>query len=122
MKRISLDMIAKEVNLSKTTVSMVLNGKGDLYKINPETQALIYSVAKKLKFRPNLIARNLSVGSSMTLALIVPSIVDTYYSHIAESIELISSELGYKVLLGTTHEDPAKEKELLLTFEAQQVD
>lgn len=122
MKRVSLDMIAKEVKLSKTTVSMVLNGKGDLHKINPDTQALILSVAKKLKFRPNMIARNLSTGSSMTLALIVPRITDTYYGLIAESIEQISLKLGYQVLLGTTHEDPVKEKELLLTFEAQQVD
>ncbi len=122
MKRVSLDMIAKEVKLSKTTVSMVLNGKGDLHKINPDTQALILSVAKRLNFRPNMIARNLSTGSSMTLALIVPRITDTYYGLIAESIEQISLKLGYQVLLGTTHEDPVKEKELLLTFEAQQVD
>ncbi len=122
MKRVSLDMIAKEVNLSKTTVSMVLNGKGDLHKINPDTQALILSVAKRLKFRPNMIARNLSTGSSKTLALIVPRIIDTYYGLIAESIEQLSLKLGYQVLLGTTHEDPVKEKELLLTFEAQQVD
>ena len=115
-------MIAKEVNLSKTTVSMVLNGKGDLHKINPDTQALILDVAKRLRFRPNMIARNLSTGSSMTLALIVPRIIDSYYGLIAESIEQISSKLGYQVLLGTTHEDPIKEKELLLTFEAQQVD
>ncbi|MCG8310105.1 MAG: LacI family transcriptional regulator [Cytophagales bacterium] len=122
MKRVSLEMIAKEVNLSKTTVSMVLNGKGDMHKINPETQKLIYSVAERLRFRPNMVARNLSKGRSMTLALIVPRIIDTYYSHIAESMEQITSKLGYQVLLGTTHEDPAMEKELLLTFEAQQVD
>ena len=115
-------MIAREVKLSKTTVSMVLNGKGDLHKINPDTQALILKVAKRLNFRPNMIARNLSTGSSMTLALIVPRIIDSYYGLIAESIEQISSKLGYQVLLGTTHEDPVKEKELLLTFEAQQVD
>ena len=115
-------MIAKEVKLSKTTVSMVLNGKGDLHKINPDTQTLILSVAKRLKFRPNMIARNLSTGSSMTLALIVPRMIDTYYGLIAESMEQILSKLGYQVLLGTTHEDPVKEKELLLTFEAQQVD
>ena len=122
MKRVSLDMIAKEVKLSKTTVSMVLNGKGDLHKINPDTQALILSVAKRLKFRPNMIARNLSTGSSMTLALIVPRITDQYFSLIAETIEQISLKLGYQVVLGTTHEDPVKERELLLTFEAQQVD
>ena len=68
MKRVSLDMIAKEVKLSKTTVSMVLNGKGDLHKINSDTQALTLKVAKRLNFRPNMIARNLSTGSSMTLA------------------------------------------------------
>jgi len=122
MKRVSLDMIAKEVGLSKTTVSMVLNGKGDLYNINPDTQKLIFKTAKKLKFRPNMIARNLSRGTSMTLALIVPRMIDSYYGHIAESVESISSISGYQVLIGTTHENPKKEKELLMTFEAQQVD
>jgi LacI family transcriptional regulator len=122
MKRVSLDMIAKEVNLSKTTVSLVLNGKGDLYSINPNTQALIFKTAKKLKFRPNIIARNLSRGTSMTLALIVPRMIDSYYGHIAESVESLSSLSGYQVLIGTTHENPKKEKELLMTFDAQQVD
>ena len=122
MKRVSLAAIAKEVGLSKTTVSMVLNGKGDIYKLNSETQKRVLEVAKKYRFTPNKSARNLSNGNSMTLGLIVPSIVDSHFSQIAEIIEKISSKFGYQVLLGTTNGDPKKEKELLLKFEAEYVD
>jgi len=101
---------------------MVLNGKGDDFKINPETQKRIKSAAEKYRYRPNLIAKNLSQGKSMILGLIVPNIADTYYSNIADAIESYAISKGYKVLLGNTKEDPQKEKELLLTFEAQQVD
>ena len=101
---------------------MVLNGKGDLHKINPDTQERIIELAKKYNYRPNLIARNLIKGRTMTLGLIVPNIRDSFYSTIAYYLENKSSEKGYKVLLGSSREDDKKEVDLLQTFEDQRVD
>ena len=122
MKRVSLDVIAKDAGVSKTTASMVLNGKGSLNKIHPDTQARIFQVARKYRYRPNLLAKNLSEGKTMTLGLIVPNISDSYYSTIADHLESLASKAGYILLLGSTGENPEKERELLLTFEAQRVD
>ncbi|GAB3656533.1 LacI family DNA-binding transcriptional regulator [Echinicola sediminis] len=122
MKKVSLNTLAQELGLSKTTVSMVLNGQGDLHKINVETQNKIIGLAKKYNYRPNQIARNLSKGNSMILGLIVPNIRDSFYSDTAFFVENIASERGYKVLLGSSRENDRKEAELLQTFEDQRVE
>ena len=101
---------------------MVLNGKGDLHKINTETQRRVLETAEKYNYRPNQIARNLSKGNSMTLGLIVPNISDSYFSSAAYHFEDLAREVNYKVLLGSSREDDKKEIELLTTFYDNQVD
>lgn len=115
MRKISLNKLAEELGLSKTTVSMVLNGQGDKHKINVDTQNRVIDFAKKYNYRPNQIARNLSIGKTMTLGLIIPNISDSFYSTIAYHFEDKASEKNYKVLLGSSREDNKKEIELLQT-------
>jgi len=51
--------IAKEVSLSPTTVSLVLNGKGDQYRIAKKTQERIYKTAREMGYVANVSARRL---------------------------------------------------------------
>ena len=66
MKRIYLKDIAKDLNVSKTAVSLVLNNKGDENKISLDTQQKILDYAKKHNYVPNQLARGLSRGKSET--------------------------------------------------------
>lgn len=122
MVKASLAEIARRAEVSKTTVSMVLNGKGDQHKINQATQERILSIASDLNYRPNFTAQSLSRGKTMTIGLIVPNIADSYYSSIAYHMEQLLAETDYQLLLGSSQESPELEAKLLRTFVDRQVD
>lgn len=99
MKRASLRAIAQAAGVSRTTASFVLNGKGDQFKINKETQARILDVAQSLNYKPSFLAQTLSTGKTKTVGVL-------WYSscHIASPLlsELVKTlqDTGYRVLPG----------------------
>ncbi|HEU4719407.1 MAG TPA: LacI family DNA-binding transcriptional regulator, partial [Bacteroidia bacterium] len=113
MKKVSLNDLAKALNLSKTLVSFVMNGKGDAYGINPETQKKVQAMAKKMNYRPNLIARGLRTGKSNLLGLIVSDIGNPFYSRISRAVEAEAEKHGYYMMVCSTDENETREKRLV---------
>ncbi|MEM9822275.1 MAG: LacI family DNA-binding transcriptional regulator [Bacteroidota bacterium] len=122
MKKIFLKDIAKDLNVSKTTVSLVLNDKGDANKISKETQQKIKDYVKEHNYVPNQLARGLSRGKSETIGLIIPNISDIFYAKIASCVERKAKELGYTVVFSSSSEDPLKEADLIRSMLNRQVD
>lgn len=122
MKKLFLKDIAKNLNVSKTAVSLVLNDKGDENKISQVTQQRIITYAKKHNYVPNQLARGLSRGKTETIGLIIPNISDTFYSAIAGCIEARAMELGYTVIFSSSYENPEKESKLIKSMLNRQVD
>lgn len=122
MKTIFLKDIAKHLGLSKTTVSLVLNNKGDEAKISTITQKKIFEYAKRNNYSPNHLARGLSRGKTETLGLIVPNIADSHYAVIAQQIEERTKEMGYTVVFSSSNENPKDEGKLIRTMLNRQVD
>lgn len=122
MKKVFLKDIAERLNVSKTTVSLVLNNKGDESKISQDTQQKILSYAKKHNYVANQLARGLSRGKSETIGLIIPNISDIFYAKIAHYIELRAKELGYNVVFSSSNEDADMEKQLIYSMLNRQVD
>lgn len=122
MKKIHLKDIAKSLNLSKTTVSLVLNNRGDEQKISKKTQKLIVDFAKKHNYKPNQLARGLSKGKSETIGLIIPNISNIFYANIASRIEKRAKDFGYSVVFSSSNEDPATEHDLISSMLNRQVD
>ncbi len=122
MKKIFLRDIATALNLSKTTVSFVLNNRGDENKISKETQKRIWDFARKNNYRPNQMARGLSLGKSDTIGLIVPNISDIFYAKIAHHIEVKAKQFGYNVVFSSSNENSITEKELIYSMLNRQVD
>ena len=67
MKNVSIKDIAKQLGVSTTTVSFVLNGKAKEKRISEELKNKITRLAAKLNYRPNQIARGLRTGQTHTL-------------------------------------------------------
>lgn len=120
--KISLKNIAEQLNISKTTVSWVLSGKGDEKGISVATQDKIIQCAKSLNYQPNLLARSLNTGISGTIGLIIPSISDSFYSQIAHEIECEAEKLGYSLMIGSSESEINRENKLIRLFRAKQVD
>ena len=62
--------IAALANVSQGTASLVLNGKGDQYRISPATQQKIFEAARQLNYRPNISARRLRSGGETVLPVV----------------------------------------------------
>ncbi len=115
-KKVSLQMVAEKLGLSKTLVSLVLNGKGDEHKISKETQKKVIAIVKKLNYQPNRFARSLRTGKTNIIGLVIPDISNSFYSVIAKTIEEIVSKRGYHLIVCNTNEEEKKESNLIDTL------
>lgn len=109
-KKIKIKDIAKKTDLSITTVSRVLNGKAEQYRIGKKSQEKIKKAAKELKYTPNQYAANLRTGKSNTIALIVPSFNNPFFAGIASSINNEARRMGYIAIVGDSDENQETEK------------
>jgi len=121
-KKPSLKDIAKELKVSVTTVSFVLNGKGKEKKISAEVIKKIIDYTNSINYRPNQVAQSLRTGKTNILVFMVEDISNYFFSKIARIIEDIAYDKGYKVLFCSNENDDARSKELIQLFSERQVD
>jgi len=122
VKKTSISDIAISLKVSKTLVSLVLNGHGNEKGINKETQKKVIEKARALNYKPNMVARGLRLGVSKTIGVIVADISNNFYSKIAKRIEDVAGLHGYNIIFCSTEENPDKEIELIQTLRERQVD
>jgi LacI family transcriptional regulator len=118
----SLRDIADETGLSITTISRVLNGKGDEFRISQDTQAKVFESAKKLKYIPNQTGINLQSGKTQTIALVVPGLVNPFFANIASQLTIEIQGTGYTTLITDSNENIDIEKEELQQMISRNVD
>ena len=75
--------LAKACGVSRSTVNRALLGEG---RINKDTKEMILKKAKELGYKPNLLARSLAMGKSMTIGVIVADINNQYFAGIIDAI------------------------------------
>lgn len=122
MPKITLADIAQALGVSKTLVSLVLNGRGDQHGISAETQARVLQKAKELNYRPNPIARGLRTGKSNTIGLIVTDISNIFMAKIARAIEDKVRKYGYHLIFCSSDEDTERENTLIQMMQERQAD
>ncbi len=122
MKKTSLSDIARAMGVSKTLVSLVLNGRGDEVGIKKDTQKRVLEMAKKMNYMPNLLARGLRIGSSRILGLVLPNIANPFFAHIARVVEDEAGKQGYRVMSASSDEESEKEKAIIKMLLERQVD
>lgn len=113
MKKVSIGTIAERLGVSKTLVSLVLNGKGDQFGISRQTQDSVRKLAEELDYQPSRMARGLRTGRSKIIGLIVADIANPFYSRIARSIEDIAGRSGYHLMVCSSDEVAEKELQLI---------
>ena len=103
-KRITIKDIAEKTGLSTTTVSRVLNGKSEQYRLAKKSQQLIEDAAKELKYVANHFAANLKSGKSNTIGLILPSLRNPFFANIASQINTEVRKHGYTTIITNSDE------------------
>ncbi len=115
-RKVNITDIAKKTGLSITTVSRILNGKAEQYRISKISRQKVTEAAKELNYVPDLFAANLRTGKSKTIALIVPSLNNPFFADIASTINAEVRKFGYVTMISDSDENPEIEK-----MELQQV-
>jgi LacI family transcriptional regulator len=121
-KRTSLSDIAKALNVSKATVSFVLNDKGDQFNISKEKQRLIKEKAKELSYVPNFFAKSLRQGETKTIGLVLPDISNVFYAEICKTIQEKLYAEGYNTFIVNTNDDNELEKVLMRELIQRSID
>ncbi len=118
-REITIYDIAKELNLSASTVSRALNGHK---AINEKTRAAVMQCAQKNGYRVNIFASNLRIRSTKTIGAIVPTLDSPFLSAILSSAEKFAAIKGYNLLIAQSFEDVEKEKANLKMMLDKRVD
>ncbi len=102
----NLKLLAKELNLSISTVSKALR---DSHEISVATKLAVQAKARQFNYHANPYASSLRKQKSKTIAVVVPDVANNFFALAINGIESIAQEKGYNVLIYLTHEDPQKE-------------
>ena len=121
-KKIGIKDIAQQLQVSKASVSVVLNGKARKYGISDALENKILKFVKKIDYQPSRFAVGLRTGKSKTIGMLVEDISDPFFSAIARIVEKNAAANGYRVILGSTENDTDHTIDLLQTFRNHQVD
>jgi len=111
--------IAGELGVSITTVSKVLNNRED---IGHATRARVLAKVAELGYQPNAVARSLTLRRTHTLGVVIPDLMHSFFVEIVAGLEATASARGYGLLLCSSNEDPAKERQELDMLRQRQVD
>ncbi|WP_309066094.1 LacI family DNA-binding transcriptional regulator [Microbacterium sp.] len=117
--RATLEDVARLAGVSAKTVSRVFNQR-DL--VNPETVARVLDSARRLRFRPNTLARGLrSGGRTNVVGLIVGELGNPFYYKVAAGLEKELAANGYSLLLASTDDTAEGEERVADALLAQRV-
>ena len=118
----TVEEIANDLNLSVTTVRLVLNGNASKYRISQNTQKRINDYTAQHGYVLNYAARSLKLNKSDVLGLIIPRLSNPYFSLLAERLELTCREAGYQLITCCTYNDPQREMQLVSSLLSRNVD
>ncbi len=102
-KPVSLKFLAQHLELSPTTVSLVLNNSPRARSIPQATKNRVLEAARTFNYRPNYFARYLNSKRSFTVAVMIPEISEGYGASIVSAIERRLARGGYLHFLATHH-------------------
>ena len=95
--------IAREAGVSQSTVSRVLNDAPTRVPIAAETRERVTVAARRLRYRPNPLARGLRGASTMLIGAVVRDITDPFFAGAIEALSVEARARGYNVVLGHAH-------------------
>src|SRR5258708_15480977 len=93
--RVTLKFLAEYLNLSPTTVSVVLTNSPLAKTIALRTKERIWEAVRKFQYRPNLFARYLHTKRTFSIAVLVPDIGDEFSAILISGIESKLAEVKY---------------------------
>jgi LacI family transcriptional regulator len=108
LQSITIKDIAKTLGVSTSTISRALR---DSHEINQHTKKRIIDYAKSINFIPNPMAISLKGKINKSIAIIVPTLHNSFFSEVIEGIDSVAHEKGYHITILQSHESFEREIE-----------
>ncbi|MDP5043874.1 MAG: LacI family transcriptional regulator, partial [Leeuwenhoekiella sp.] len=105
-RKITLKDIAKELDVSISTVSKSLKNSSE---IGQDTRDKVQAFAKLYNYKPNNIAVSLQNSRTKHIALFIPEIVHDFFTTVLKGVEEVAHKNGYNVLVCVSNESFEKE-------------
>ncbi|MDB2496340.1 LacI family transcriptional regulator [Verrucomicrobiales bacterium] len=109
----NISELARELGVAVSTVSRVLSGNAEKYRISQKTVVRVQEAAEKFQVTPDPIGAGLRRGKMGIVGLLVPDITNSFFAQLARAIELRLRASGVAVQLCDSAEDPETENALL---------
>lgn len=111
--------IARELNISRVTVSKALRDHPD---ISQAMKKKIGETASRMGYVPNLIARQLNSRRTFTLGIVVPDLENGFFSYIVDSMIDYATEKNYYIILTVSREKEKTERQNIKNLIGMRVD
>lgn len=118
----TLGDVARAAGTSLPTVSQVLAGQARARRISKKLEAKVVAAARRLGYRPNLLARSLRTRRSMTIGVLLSNLCQTFYPSVVAALQQAVREKGYLLLLSNHYEDTSLMTEELSLLEQRMID
>lgn len=113
MAKVTLKELAKELNMSVSTVSKALN---DSYEISESTKQRVKEVALKHNYRPNTLAKYLKLGRSNNIGVIISSIGSPFQAQIVEALHSSAVSNDFNLIMMQSQDSEEIEKKAINTL------
>jgi LacI family transcriptional regulator len=118
-KPATIKEIARRLNVSISTVSRALHNHPS---IGLRTKTQVQKLAEELQYEPNQAAISFKQGKTKTIGVILPNLGEEFFSTAINGIEDIATKNNYTVLIGQSHDDMEREKQITDTMRRHRVD
>ena len=105
-----------------TTVSRVLSGQSEKYRISESTQKKVMEEAQRCHYSPNIIARNLRTNRTNTIGLLPPSVANPYFADLSSIIISEATGNGFTTIVTDSHENEDNQKANIAMLVSRRVD
>ena len=114
--------MAERLGYSATTISRVLSGEAEEYRISPDTVDAVLREARRCNYSPSVAAQSLRTRRSDTIGLLLPSVANPYFADMASVIITELNSAGYTTIVVDTMESVQRLSESARSLISRQVD
>ncbi len=118
--KMTIKEIAELAGVSTATVSKILNGKDK--DISEATRKNVLDIVEREGYIPNGIAKSLRIKNTKTIGIIMPDVMNLFFSELARGVEDAAEKKGYSVILCNSDNKESKEEKYIQILQEKMVD
>jgi DNA-binding LacI/PurR family transcriptional regulator len=109
-QKTTLKDVARALGLSEQTVSNVINGKP---VVREDTKQRVLEACERMGYRANALARSLKTSQSSLIALVMPSMTNSKYPEIAQTVTMVAAQKGFSIIVAVSDRNAEREAQLV---------